>query len=80
MTMKARNIIFRAREIKTGKLIVGYYAVLHLPEFDKDNPDKKVGYSEKYCIFNDTDNRSNGSYWHDIDIDTLEMIEQTELF
>jgi hypothetical protein len=78
--MKARNIIFRARELKTGKLIVGYYVVLHLPEYDKDNPDKKVGYTKKHCIYNDTDNRSNGSYWHDIDIDTLEMIEQTELF
>ncbi len=78
--MKARNVIFRAREVKTGKLIVGYFVVLHLPEFAKDNPNEVVGYAEQYCIFNDTDNRSDGGYWHEIDIDTLEMIEQMELF
>ena len=78
--MRARNIIFRARELKTGKLIVGYYAIHHLPNFDKDNPKEVIGYSERHCIFNDLDNHSNGSYWHDIDIKTLEMIEQKDLF
>lgn len=80
MQIRPRNIIFRAREQKTGKLITGYYAVLHTPIFDRNNPDKATGYTAQHCIFNDLDHRFAGSYWHDIDEDTLEMIEQTELF
>ncbi len=78
--MNADNIRFRARAKTTGKLVEGYFVVTHNPEYGKDHL-SVVGYTKKYCLFNDEpNNRSKGGFWTEIDPATLEMFEQLTLF
>lgn len=65
-----RKIRFRAKYLKTGEWVEGYYALLH-PAIEGDHG-KVVGYGESHSIFNDEPgNRSNGGYWRTVDEKTL---------
>ncbi len=69
---------YKARDLK-GNIVHGWYVEQHLPHFDNDLPYKVVGYDIVPSIFNDED--SNDTYWHSIDITTLEEVnEQLTLF
>ncbi len=61
---------WQAKDIE-GKLVQGWYAVLHIP--DTDRHDKLVGYKRVPSIFNDEPSNRNGSYWHTIDPSTLRL-------
>ena len=58
-----RRIRFKARSLKTNEMVEGFYALQHISKID--------GFEEHYCIFNDEPGYRKGSYWTEIDPDTL---------
>ena len=58
-----RQIRFKARSLKTNEMVEGFYALQHISKID--------GFEEHYCIFNDEPGYRKGSYWTEIDPDTL---------
>lgn len=79
MEIKAKNVWFRARAKATGKLVEGYFVMTHTPVFAADNITVEKVIS-KPCIYNDLRKGENSTYWTEIDISTLELIEQLTLF
>lgn len=65
-----RRIRFKARALKTGNMVEGYYAHQHIANFDADGQ-HIIGYKEQDAIYNDEPGNRNGSYWTDIDPETL---------
>jgi len=65
-----RRIRFKARAIKSGKMIEGYYAHHYFPKFD-NHEQKVTGYDEQDSIYNDEPGNNNGAYWVNIDPETL---------
>lgn len=65
-----RRIRFRARSLKTGEWVEGYYAHQHLANFDADGQ-HIIDYTEQDAIYNDEPGNRNGSYWVNIDPETL---------
>lgn len=61
---------YRAVDMITGEMICGWYVEIYLQVMDTH--DRLIGYTIKHCIFNDEPGRrSYGSYWHEIDPETL---------
>lgn len=54
----------------TGNMVEGYYAHMHLANFDADGS-HIISYDEQDGIFNDEPGNRNGSNWTRIDGDTL---------
>ena len=70
---------YQAKEVGTGDTVQGWYAVLHIPNVNAH--DIVEGYKERHCLFNDAPGSREGSYWHEIDIETLKPINaQLNLF
>ena len=65
-----RRIRFKARALKTGNMIEGYYAHQHIANFDADGQHIN-SYDEQDAIYNDEPGNRNGSYWVNIDPETL---------
>lgn len=65
-----RRIRFKARALKTGKMVEGYYAHQHIANFDADGQ-HIIDYDEQDAIYNDEPGNRNGSYWINIDPETL---------
>jgi hypothetical protein len=65
-----RRIRFKARALHSGKTVEGYYAHMHLANFDADGS-HIISYDEQDGIFNDEPGNRNGSCWTRIDGDTL---------
>lgn len=65
-----RRIRFKARSLKSGKMVEGYYAHQHLANFDADGS-HVISYDEQDAIFNDEPGGRNGSYWTQVDGETL---------
>ena len=65
-----RRIRFKARALKTGNMVEGYYAHQHIANFDADGQHIN-SYDEQDAIFNDEPGNRNGSYWVNIDPETL---------
>lgn len=65
-----RRIRFRGRSLKTGEWVEGYYAHLHIPNFDDDGS-HIIDFNEQDAIFNDEPGNRNGSHWVQIDPETL---------
>ena len=57
-----RRIRFKARALKTGKMVEGYYAHQHIANFDADGQ-HIIDYDEQDTIYNDEPGNRNGSYW-----------------
>ena len=65
-----RRIRFKARSLKTGEMVEGFYAHLHIANFDADGM-LIAGYKETDAIFNNEPGSRKGGYWVDIDPETL---------
>ena len=65
-----RRIRFKARALKTGNMVEGYYAHQHIANFDADGQHIN-SYDEQDAIYNDEPGNRNGSYWVNIDPETL---------
>lgn len=65
-----RRIRFKARALKTGDMVEGYYAHQHIANFDADGQHIN-SYDEQDAIYNDEPGNRNGSYWVNIDPETL---------
>ena len=66
---------YRAKDLK-GRTVVGWFAMTHIPHFDREG-NKLEGYDEAPMIFNDEPgNRQSGGYWHKIQMDTLEEVNE----
>lgn len=78
MEIKAKNVWFRARAKATGKLVEGYFVMRYMPLYSRDQS-AIVGQKAVPHIFN---NKGHHEYaaWTEIDISTLELIEQLTLF
>lgn len=67
--------MYKAKDLK-GNSVTGYFVMLHMPYFT-EHGERVSGYTEKPHLFNDSEGeRSEGSFWHEIDISTLEPIIQ----
>lgn len=67
---------YKAKDLQ-GNWVTGWYAELHFPHYDNDVHDRVVGYDVVPHLFNDEKGeRSNGSYWYNIDPDTLQEINE----
>lgn len=74
MTNKPRK--FKARHIRTGEWVTGWYAVQHIPNFDEHGM-QVTGYNVVHSLFNDEpSHRSKGGYWQEIDPATLTPLEE----
>lgn len=68
---------FRAKQLKDGKWIVGWFVMHHIPITDRH--DNLKGYEEVPMLFNDDEGeRNKGGYWHTIDQTTLEQVPQEQ--
>ena len=69
MTNKPRK--FKAKHLRTGKWVSGWYVLHHIPVFDKHQVEI-VGYKEVHSLFNDEpSHRKKGGFWQEIDPNTL---------
>lgn len=77
--MTPLNIRFRAKRIKDGKPIDGYYVQLHnsITETRSNGTIVKVGEEIRHHIYNDKF-PDNEPHWQEIDPYTLEVFEITE--
>lgn len=77
MEIKAKNVWFRARAKATGKLVEGYFVMRNMPIYA---PDQRTVLGQKTTpyIYNDKDLYKY--VWTEIDLSTLELIEQLTLF
>lgn len=77
--MKPINIRFKAKRLKDGKVIEGYYVQLHysVTETRSNGTIVKVGEETRHHIYNDKFH-DNEPHWQEIDPDTLEVFEITE--
>ena len=74
MTSKPRK--FKAKHIRTGEWVTGWYAQYHVPNFDEHGM-QVTGYNVVHSLFNDEpSHRSKGGYWQDIDPATLTPLEE----
>lgn len=64
-----RPIRFKAKDIKTGEWVDGYYTTHHFANYDERGEVK--GFSERHCIFNDDPGNRKGGYWTYINPATL---------
>ena len=60
---------YKARDIKTGEWVEGWYVVLNAPLINEHS--ELIGYEPRPSIFNDEPGNRQGSYWHEIDPKTL---------
>lgn len=68
---------FRAKQVKDGKWIVGWFVMHHIAKTDRH--DNLKGYEEVPMLFNDDEGeRNKGGYWHTIDQTTLEQVPQEQ--
>lgn len=66
---------FRAKAVKDGRWVQGWYAMQHIHH--TDNHDNLLGYDTVPSIFNDEPGkRGNGGYWTTIDPATLVAVEE----
>jgi hypothetical protein len=66
---------YRAKELSSGEYVEGYYVEYHIPIFN-DITHSYDKYEATAALFNDEfGERADCSYWHTIDINTLELIE-----
>lgn len=77
--MNPINIRFKAKRLKDGKLIEGYYVQLHYSntETRSNGTIVKVGEEIRHHIYNDKF-LDKEPHWQEIDPDTLEVFEITE--
>lgn len=75
------NIRFRAKRLKDGKMIDGYYVQLHysITETRPNGTIVKVGEQIRHHIYND-EFGDNEPHWQEIDPDTLEVYYEQNLF
>ena len=64
-----RRIRFKARSLKTNEMVEGYYVLTNIARLDSEN--RVIGFDNNHCIFCDEPGCRNGSYWVEIDPDTL---------
>lgn len=63
------EIRYKAKDLH-GKWVDGYFAILHIPEFD-EHDNQLMGLTPSYEIFNDEIGSRKGGYWTTINKDTL---------
>jgi len=64
---------YRAKDLK-GKMVEGWFAVVHIPHFDRDGH-QIDGFDEVPSLFNNEPGvRNEGGYWHSIKPETLEEV------
>lgn len=75
------NIRFRAKRLKDGKMIEGYYVQLHraITETRPYGTIVKVGEQIRHHIYNDGFG-DNEPHWQEIDPETLEVFYEQNLF
>lgn len=65
---------YKAKDLK-GEWVTGWYVEIHITETDAH--DKVTGHKTVPSIFNDEPgNRNNGGYWHTIQPETLQEINE----
>ncbi len=70
-------IQYTAKELKTGRVVTGWYVQLHASEFDPTTGEGLGTYTLKHCLFNDMPAASeSGGYWVEIDQATLRPVPQ----
>lgn len=68
---------YRAKQVKDGKWIVGWFVMHHFQITDRH--DNLKGYEEVPMLFNDDEGeRNKGGYWHTIDQTTLQQVPQEQ--
>ena len=70
---------YKAKD-SNGNVVTGWFVMLHIPIYGNDHQ-SIIGFEEIPSIFNDEQGeRSKGSYWHTIILDTMEEVnEQRQL-
>lgn len=66
---------YKAKHIRTGEWVTGWYVLQHIPNFDEKGLQIR-SYTEIHSLFNDeVSHRSKGGYWQEIDPATLSPLE-----
>ena len=70
--------MYKAKDLM-GNVVTGYFVMLHMPNF-AEHGEYVSGYTEKPHLFDDGGcDRTDSSFWHEIDISTLEPVAQKNM-